>query len=371
MLDGGLDRMYRAALATSHQAYALVEVLDGNQEVLEPDLVFIKGTVTATLTSRISRVCDVTVHEDLYPYDADGLLAPYGNIIRATRGIEMADGTRFAWVVFIGRIQDARLNTDGTCTIQAADFAADVLESRFLVPESSVPTATVTNETIRLITDGFPQATFTDVTLYDVPVRARTWQLDRGQALDEMATSVGAFWYPLADGSFTLRPYPWTVGAAPVVTYSDTGPLGSVSNSQASRSRADVFNSLTVTGERLNGDVAVFALAQDTNPASVTYIDGNFGRRHQLLRLQTPGTAGAAQNAANDNLRRLIAPVDAWGWTMSVDAALELGDAVQLDVRGRTGIIQVVSGMRVPLDLATDMQVVGRAQIANILEGVE
>lgn len=371
MLTGGLNTMYREALAASHRAYVLVELLDGNQNVIDGDVVFTSGAVTAALTSRISRMCDVTLSEDLYPFSPEDPFAPYGNMIRATRGIEFADGTRFAWVVFVGRIQNARLNTNGTCTISAADFAADVLENRFVVPENSVPAATVTNEIVRLITDGFAQAQFGDVTLFDAPARARTWQLDRGQALDELATSVGAFWYSLADGRFTLRPYPWTVGGAPVVTYSDTGELGSVSESQANRSRADVFNSLTVTGERLNGDAPVFALAQDENPASTTYIDGNFGRRHQLLRLQTPGTFGAAQNAANDNLRRLIAPVDAWSWTMSVDAALELGDVVQLDVHGRTGIIQVVSGMRIPLDLSSGMSVSARAQVANILEGVE
>lgn len=370
MLAGGLDPMYRAALATSHQAYVLVEVLDGLQNVIEPDLVFSGGSVTATLTSRISRSCSLTVAEDLYPFDDDGLLAPYGNMIRATRGIEFADGTRFAWVVFVGRIQEAALNDDGTCTVQAADFAADVLENRFVAPQNSSPANTVTEETIRLITDGFAQAAFAEVESFAVPVRTRTWQLDRGQGLDEITTSVGAFWYPRADGRFVLRRYPWTVFTPSVVTYSDTGPLGSVSGSRAARSRADVFNSLTVSGERLNGDPPVFALAQDTNPASPTFIGGNFGRRHQLLRLQTPGSQGSAQGAARDNLSRLMSLVDTWAWSMSVDAALELGDAVQLDVHARTGIIQVVSGMRIPLDLSGPMAVAGRSRIAGILEGV-
>lgn len=371
MLTDGLDPMYRAGLATSHTVYVRVEVLDGLQNVLEPDLVFEGGSVSATLTSRISRTCSITVHEDLYPYEPTGLLAPYGNMLRATRGIEFADGSRFAWVVFVGRIQDVQLNSDGTCAVQAADFAADVLERRFVRPENSQPSSSVTEEIIRLIEDGFPAAQFSSVETFNIPVRARTWQLDRGQALDEMATSVGAFWYPLANGAFTLRRYPWTIFNPPVVTYSDTEPLGAVSESTAARSRADVFNSLTVTGERLNGDPAVFALSQDTNPASTTAVNGTFGVRHQMLRLQTPGTEGAAQSAADDNLRRLISLTDVWAWDMSVDAALELGDTVQLDVRGRTGIIQVVAGMRIPLDLSGPMRVVSRSRVAGILEGVE
>ena len=371
MLTRGLDPMYRAALATSHQVYVQVEVLDGLQNVLQADLVFINGSVTATLTSRISRVCTLTVAEDLYPFTPDGLLAPYGNMIRATRGIEFADGTRFAWVVFVGRIQEVRLGRGGTCSVTAADFAADVLESRFLQPENSVPSNTVSQEVQRLITDGFPQAQFAAIGSFSQTVRSRTWQLDRGQALDEMSTSAGAFWYPRADGLFLLRRYPWTVRSAPVVTYSDSGPLGNVTDSEAARSRADVYNSLTVTGERLNGDPAVYALAQDTNAASDTFIGGAFGRRHQMLRLQTPASQGAALGAARENLKRVIALVDSWSWTMSGDAALELGDTAQLDVRGRVGIIQVVASMRIPLDLSGEMQVSGRSQVADVLEGAE
>lgn len=371
MLERGLDQMYREALATSHQAYVTVEVLDGLRNVLEADMPFISGSVSATLTSRISRTCDVTFPEEWYPYDPAGILAPYGNMIRATRGIEFADGSRFAWVVFVGRIQDVMLNEDGTCSVQAADFAADVLESRFLAPENSVPVNSVTQEVQRLIADGFPQAEFADFEIFGQPVRARTWQLDRGQALDEMSTSAGAFWYARADGKFVLRRYPWTVRTPPVVTYSDAGKFGNVASSRAARSRAEVFNSLTVTGERLNGEAPVYAIAQDANATSPTYIDGTFGRRHQLLRLQTPGSQGTAQGAANENLKRLIALSDTWSWTMSPDCALELGDTVQLDVRGRTGIIQVVAGMRIPLDLSGAMQVAARAQVVNVLEGVE
>lgn len=370
MLTGGLDPMYRGALATSHQPYYLLEVLDGQQQVLVSDLTFLGGNLSATLTSRISRTMTVSLDESYYPFNDEDLLAPHGNMLRYTRGIEFADGSRFAWTSFVGRIQDAGLGGDGTCTLQASDFAADVLENKFVVPQNSQAASTVTDETVRLITDGFAQAEFASVEQFDIPVRTRTWQADRGQALDEITTSVAAYWYPQADGRFVLRRYPWTVAASPVVTYADRDAGGSISRATANRSRSDVFNSLTVTGERLNGDPPVFALAQDTNPASITYIGGNFGRRHQLLRLQTPGNQGSAQAAATQNLQRLISPVQTWAWEMSVDAALELGDTVALNVYGRTGIIQVVAAYTMPLGLGS-MRVAGRSQVTSILEGVE
>jgi hypothetical protein len=242
--------------------------------------------------------------------------------------------------VFIGRIQETTLNGDGTCSVFAADFSADVVEVKFLNPENSQAGSSIANEVTRLINDAVPQATFGPFDDFGVPVQALTWQLDRAQALDELGTSVGAFWYPLADGSFVLRRYQWTVPATPVVTYADRDG-GSVINSSASRSREDVFNSLTVTGER----------------------------RHQLLRLQTPATSGAAQAAALDNLKRLTALVDSWQWTMTVDGALELGDTVSLNVAGQTGIIQVVSSFSLPLGVSAPMTVQGRSLILGTLEG--
>lgn len=362
--------MYRAALTTSHQPFLLVEILDGDQRVLLSDPVYLSGSVSASLTSRVTRTCVITFDESFYPFETTDLLAPYGNMVRVTRGIEFAEGSRYAWTVFLGRIQDATLNTEGTCTVYAADLCSDVIENMFLRPQNSQPANTVEAEVRRLISDAMPGAAFGSFDAPTLAVQPLSWQLDRGQALDELADSIGSFWYALADGSFVLRRYAWTVPAAPVVSYADSDG-GSITDSSASRSREEVYNSLTVTGERLNGDAAVYATAFDDNPASPTYVEGNFGRRHQLLRLQTPATQGAAQGSASDNLKRLTALVDAWSWDMTVDAALELGDVTALNVRGRSGIIQVVSAFTLPLDLSSPMTVQGRSQILGILQGVE
>lgn len=373
MLTGGLNPTYRAALATSHRPYLRIEILDGAGVLLysfdETLPQYLEGSVSADLNSRVARTATFTFDDSFYPHQATDLLAPYGNIVRATRGIEFAEGTRFAWTVFYGRIQEATLSSDGTCSVSASDPAVDCIDVKFFDPENSQAGTLVENEVRRLIGDAVPLARFGDFDTFNIPVQQLTWQLDRGQALDELATSVGAFWYCLADGSFVLRRYPWTVPNPPVTTYAD-GLDGSVVAYAATRSRSMVYNSLTVTGERLNGDVPVYATASDDNPASPTNIFGNFGRRHQLLRLLTPATQGAAQGAARDNLRRLTALVDSWTWAMTPDAALELGDAVYLNVAGRSDIIQVVSSYTIPLDLSGPMRVSGRSLVLGALEGV-
>ncbi len=375
MLPGGLDASYRQALSTSHTEYILIEVLDGAGNVLpvpadrtsaEGGLIFDDGNVSATLGNRVTRQLSLTVDETLYPIFSTGILAPYGNRLRVWRGIQFADGNYYRWVVFTGRIQQIANAPEGMVAISASDRANEVVEAAFVRPENSSIGNTVFEEFQRLITDGVPDATFGPSDQVTLTVPQLTWESDRASALDEMATSAGALWYALADGSFVLRSYPWANAVAPVVTLSDGD--GGLIQGQPSRDRSEVYNSITITGERADGSAPVYALAQDSNPASPTYVGGNFGLRHKTIRLQTPQTQGSAQSAANDYLKGQVALNEAWSWLQPVDAALELGDVVTLNARNESGIIQVVTGLSVPLGVDGFMSVTARAQFVGLLE---
>jgi uncharacterized protein DUF5047 len=375
MLAGGTDGLYRGALGTPHTQYVLVEVLDGAGNVLPlpPDsigedggLLFEGGTVTATLTSRVTRNLTLFVDQSLYPAAPGDLLQPYGNRLRVTLGLKFADGSRYAWVVFTGRIQRPLLTPDGRVLVPAADRANEVVEAGFVVPENSQVGNTVDAEFIRLVSDALGDAVFGASDTFFETVPQLTWSFDRAAAIDEFATSVGAFWYALADGSFVMRRYPWTVAGSPVVTLSD-GQDGVILASP-SRDRSDVYNSITVTGERADGTAPVYALAEDNNPLSPTYVDGPFGRRHRSISLRTPQTQGTAQTAANAWLRRSVALQEAWSWSQPPDASLELGDVVTLNAYDRSGIIQVVSGFSISLEAGGEMLVQARAQVIGALE---
>jgi hypothetical protein len=371
MLPGGLDSFYRRALAAPHEEYVLVEVLDGAGNVLPvprgnqaPDggLLFLEGSsVNATLSSRVSRTCTLIVDQSLYPALPGDLLNPYGNRLRVTRGIRFADGRTYAWIVFTGRIQQPILAPDGTCVVPAADRALEIAEAGFVVPSNSQPGATVSSEFRRLISDALVDAVFGASDVFLLPVPALSWEADRAGAVEEISTSVGAFWYPLANGDFVQRRYAWTVPGDPVVTLRD-GQGGLIMGSP-SRDRDSVYNSISVSGERLDGSAPVFAFAEDVDPDSPTFVHGPFGRRNLPVRLQTPQTQGSAQSAANDYLRRSVGLYETWRWTQPVDAALELGDIVGLEAYGRTGIVQVVSALSIPLEPGGMMAVQAHAQI--------
>jgi hypothetical protein len=373
MLPGGLDATYRQALATSHASYVRVDVLDGSGNELEipadrigedGGLPFLSGSVSATLTNRVTRTLDIMFDEALYPVFPGAILAPYGNRLRVWGGVKFADGSFYRWVIFTGRIQDDVNTADGQVSLSALDRANEVVEAKFIQPENSQVGSLVSAEFIRLVSDGVPDAQFGTFELKDLTVPLMTWESDRAAGLDEMATACGAYWYALANGEYVIRTYPFATDAPSVVTLTDG--TGGLLAAAPTRAREQIFNSVTVTGERADGTTPVYALAQDNNPASPTFVGGNFGLRHKTISLQTPQTQGSCQSAANDYLASSVALTESWTWAQPVDAALELGDVATLYARNESGIIQVVSGFTIPLDFSV-MAVTGRAQVPGML----
>lgn len=364
MLPNGTDLLYRRTLAVPHKAYTRIEVWNGTgTSLLEADLVYEDGDVTASLGSQVTRQLSLTVDEDLYPVNATDLLAPYGNRIRAYRGVQVgSDTSTYVWEVFHGRIQDAEDNGDGTVTVQASDRCQDVLDYGFVVPENSNVGSSVDQEVQRLIGDAVPDAVFGtfDVPYLTVPIE--TWENSRGGALDELAASVGAYWWALADGRYVLRRIPWTVNAPPVVQLTDA-PGGIITVARPSRSRSRVYNSWSVTGERTDGTAPVYSLRQDLDPASPTFIDGAFGRRSNYAYLNTPSDFGAVDNVARTRLRSSVALSENWTYSCVPDASMELGDVQLLNVRERS-VIQVVSAFRLPLN-GGEMDVSTRSQVVE------
>lgn len=376
MLPGGSDDLYRQVLGTPHRHFVRVEVWSGTGVLLnsfipehfrgEPEggLVFYDGNLTASLSSRVARNVMLSVPEDLYPIEPEDLLAPFGNELRVFLGVVLGDGSdEYTWQVFRGRIRNVEVNSDGNCSVLASDRSADVADVNFVSPQNSQPGNTVFQEWQRLIVDAIPDATFGASDTFTKSVEALTWDFNRASALDEMARSVGAVWYPLANGDFVLRRFPWAVSSPPVVTLTD-GPGGTVTGWKVRRSRDSIFNVVTVSGERLNGDAPVFATASDNTVGSPTSVTGNFGVRSRVERLQTPSTQGGALGTAESLLRTYIAPVEEWTLAVVPDAALELGDVLRFLVNGRD-VIQVVTGFSLPLGLGSDMTISTRSLVVG------
>jgi len=370
---GGLDAQYRDALTRPHTVYTRVDVLARNGTVLYSDLPFIDGSVRATLSSRVARVLTLSVDRSWFPlltngsFDTGGLLAPFGNRLRASRGVVYGDGTIVSFPVFYGRIEQVQMARSGQVSIAANDLAADIVDAQFETPESAVTTNSISTEFRRLVREALPDATFGVSDLTGTLIAPVAWQSDRAQALDDMSATVAMLWYPLADGSMVQRLTPWTKpGQVAQVSLADgtgaaPGVNGAIADWTITVSRTGVYNSVVFASERQDGTAPVFATVRDVNPASPTYYLGNFGRKPLLIQNQAALTQSQCVAAARSNLRQAAAITQAWDPVSIVpDASLELGDLIAMTAEGAAST-QVIVGFALPLRETGDMSLSLRA----------
>lgn len=358
---GGLDAQYRDALTRPHTVYNRVDVLDRQGNVLQSDLPIIDGSVRATLNSRVARALTLSVDRSWFPllpngsFDTGGLLAPFGNRVRAYRGIQYGDGSRSVFPVFYGRIEQVQMSRAGNVALSASDLAADVVDALFETPQSSVPLNTISTEFRRLVTGALPDAVFGTSDLTGVKIPPLAWQSDRAQALDDMSATVAMLWYPLADGSFVQRLVPWTKpGQVAQVTLADgtnaaPGVNGAIADWTITVSRTGVYNSVVFASERQDGTAPVYAIVRDTTATSPTFYLGNFGKKPLLIQNQAALTQSQCLSAAQSALKAATAITQTWDpVSIMPDASLELGDLITMTAEGAAST-QVVVGFTLPL----------------------
>jgi uncharacterized protein DUF5047 len=375
---GGLDATYRDALARPHTAYNQIDVLARDGTVLYSGgigkgLPFIDGNVRATLTSRVVRVLTLSVDRSWFPLlpngsiDTSGLLAPFGNRLRAWRGIVYGDGTVVRFPVFYGRIEQIAMSSSGAVSVTGNDLAADVVDAIFETPQSSIPANTISTEFRRLVRGALPDAVFGTSDLTGTKIPPLAWQSDRAQALDDMSSTVAMLWYPLADGSFVQRYTPWTSpGLTAQITLADgTNAAPGVNNTLAdwtiTVSRTGVYNSVVFASERQDGTAPVYAIVRDLAPTSPTYFLGNFGQKPLLIQNQSALTQSQCRQAAQSALKAATAITQTWDPVSVVpDASLELGDLINAKAEGAASV-QVIAGFTLPLRETGDMSLNLRA----------
>ena len=363
MLPGGTDVLYRNLLAGAHRPTARLEVWRNGVRIDtygDAGVPFYDGALTATLSSQVTRQLSFTTLESLWPAnDVNGLLAPWGNEIRAYMGIKPGAGVPYEWQVFRGRINEPELGDD-SMSIPCVDRAADVKDSGFLGPSISQTTNSIDEEFVRIVKDGVADATFGTFDITHASTPALTWEWDRGSACDDLATASSAYWYALANGDYVLRRIPWTITQTPLLTLRD-GDGGTLTAATPRLSRDNVFNAVIVFGERADGDLPVYAIASDNNPTSPTYINGAFGIKTKTINVQAAVNQGQALSLARTGLQQARSLSQSWSVNMIPDPSMELGDCVYIQARGQVPAIQVLSSFSLPLNGSQPMSAQFRA----------
>ncbi|MEU2510161.1 DUF5047 domain-containing protein, partial [Streptomyces sp. NPDC007863] len=294
------------------------------------------GDVSASLTNRVTRNATFTLPRDYYPVTADDPLSPEYAVVHIHAGIQYGTGQAETFPLFEGRIWDATLGADGQVAFNCQDLAADVISYRFEQPRTTTAGMTL-SEIRRLITEAVPQATFGTDTVVDAPTpQSLTWDEDRGQALDDLAQSLGGRWYALGNGQFVVRAFDYALG--PVAQALHDGPGGLLIDASVPRSRAGVANSVVVVSERADGTTPIRVPARNTTTTSPTRFGGRFGRVSQILKVQTPLSFPQAQTLAQTQLQAASALTRQWSANVVADYSLEPGDTVDLAFMGVTDL---------------------------------
>jgi hypothetical protein len=351
MYAGGLDATYRSMLAYGARVSSRIEVWrSGSRIDTYGSLGLPKygGSIAATLMSQVARQMSVATDGALFPDDVDDLLAPWGNELRVYHLVQAGAGVPYEFPTFRGRINDVSLNDEGDLLLQCIDRGGDVNDSQFSVPENANVGATVTSEFRRLVSEGVLDAEFGDFDFITEVTPTLTWEWDRGSACDDLAAAGNAFWYALANGDYVMRYIPWTIDQEPLLTLTQ-GEGGVLTSAVPSLSRENVYNVVTVVGERGDGETPVWSVLADNDPASPTYVDGGFGRKGKLINLQTVVTQGQAQILARAALRQAKSLSRSWDLALPIDPSIELGDCFSIVARGLGPDVQVAHQFQLPL----------------------
>lgn len=354
--------LYRGSLPYPIKRVTVVDATDIDGNLLAADIPVIGGSVTASLSSTVTRSLDLTVDDSLFPTGPSSPLSPYISVLHVRSGVEYPDGSQDLFPVFTGRVYQANRGADGKVTIQADDLAADVIGYRFESPTGSVPGGSTVNEIQRLIRGGLPQAVFGLNDVNDQAVPILTWDEDRGRALNELAVALQGRWYALGNGDFVVRRYPYTV-PAPVGRITDGQPsytrasdslrgipetTGVIAAATRSVTRDGTANSVTVVSERLDGSAPIRYTARDFVEGSPTFFGGLYGSVSIILKPQTTLDLPAAQALARAQLNASRALTEQWSFTMAPDYSLEPGDALIVGYRGQEST-QVIDRITYPL----------------------
>lgn len=362
--------LYRQALPYAVRRVVRVQVLHGTTVVADSDsdATYLPraGTVQAQLQARVTRTVDLPIDPSLYPQSSSDVYAPEQAVVKISAGIGYPDGSRELFPIFTGRVIEVTRSPDGTVSAHCEDYASDVVAARFEQPQASVVGNSIVTEIQRLIRQVLPGAVFGTNDVVDGPVPALVWDVDRGQALDDLAASLGARWYALGDGTFVVRVYPYTA-STPVLSMAD-GDGGMVVSATVKRSRAGVVNSWTVVSERMDGSAPVRSTVRDLVPGSPTMWGGPFGQINQVVKTQAPLSAGQAQQTAAALLSTTRALLETWEVSCVADYTIEPGDTLALSSRGLDGV-QVADRVAYPLSTADSMTMSTRSAVTPSQQG--
>ena len=344
---------FLAALRGSHNLAVRATVVPPGQVGTSPvgtDLVVLRGDVRQDANADVRSTLDLTVDgAGLWPADAAGLLAPYGNEIHIRRGVKLASGVEYASLGFF-RIEGIEQDqANGPIRVTARDRMAAIVEARLLAPISYPSSATYGQVLNEQVLEVYPSAdiVWDDGTDAQQLGRDLIADEDRYAFLNEMIISVGKIWYWDDGGRLQVRTPPDPSTPVWDVTHGPDGVLVSLGRQL---SRDGVYNAVVARGEAASETAPAYGVATDNNPASPTFFGGPFGRVPRFYSSPFIVTDAQAVQAAEGILQRVRGLVYQVDFSAIPNPALEPLDPVRVSYTdGAPAEIHIIESLTIPL----------------------
>lgn len=227
--------------------------------------------------------------------------------------------------LFTGRVLQPSDREDGYVTVKCVGVADDVVNCDFRSAWST-SNGTVDSEITAIIQDvdlGFEVETVGSFSV----APPLTWDINRAQALNDLADGGSAIWQDNRTGGFTVYANPYSVFPTPAagLTLRD-GVNGTIVHVNHTQARQYIYNMVTVVVERTDGSAPIRVSVFDNDPNSDTYFGGSFGRRNKTIKVQMPIDYASAVAVGYRLLQQSLALTETWEVTCPFMPLVDQGD---------------------------------------------
>lgn len=348
------------AVRGSHRMRTRATVLTDFQDGVSPTgvaVTVLDGEVVLDATANVRATLDVTLDGTrAWDDDVAGLLTPYGNEIYVERGIEISSGTS-EWVglgYFRMNSVEQDAVPDGPIRVSGVDRMAGIIDARLVTTRQFTAGTDVREIFDDLVGEVYPDAQIE----YDFSLGTYTLgstqvtEEDRYAFLNDLATSRGKTWYWDHRGILKVCDPPddtvpvWEV---------NSGERGVLIKATRELNREGVYNAVVVTGETVDPNPPVRAVAYDSDGNSPTYYYGRFGKVPRFYTSSFITTNQQARDAARAMLRRTIGLPHNVNFSSIVNPALEPYDPVEIRIPREGGRTHVMKTINVPLSAEREL----------------
>jgi hypothetical protein len=297
MLD--VTPRFLAAVAESHRVSIAATIMPPTGPAVVAEV--IGGQLRLDRDARVRRQGSLTVGFDLDTNLEFVRALPFGGYVQLARGILYADGVLERPVIATLRVNNVSWSqTQATATLDLADRMAQVQDEPFPTPwaPNGIPPSTAIVETIE---DVFgPDIEYHVLTnpAAETPLVDTVFDQDRGQAVSDLASSVGATASFDALGDFVLAPNPPDADTVEPVWEFDAGEGGTLVDVQENLDRSAVRNGIAVRGQAAADSAPIYSLAVDADPSSPTMWGGPFGKVAMIVSLNAVQSQAQADSTA-------------------------------------------------------------------------